>query len=124
MNIWNYHQLETDLCSGALEVARSKRPAYTGDNADVLFNFKKAAEAAGIDPLQAWIVLAHKHWDALVSAAKSRKIKQAEPLRGRAEDLINYVILGIALMVDEGVVDWVFEDEDHVQVSTQENNRS
>lgn len=112
MNIWQYNQLESDICAGALEVARSKRPAYTGDNADVLYNFKKSAYAADIKPLQAWVVLAHKHWDAMVSAAKSQKIKQAEPIRGRAEDLINYVILGLALMIDEGVIDYVFEPYD------------
>lgn len=102
MDAFKYAEIETEIIRVALDTARRKRPAYTGADADVLHNFKEAAKSAGITPGQAWIVLAKKHWDAIVSLAKDKNIPQAEPPIGRAGDLINYTILLIALAADAG----------------------
>ena len=105
MDAFKYAEIETEIIRVALDTARRKRPAYTGADADVLHNFKEAAKTAGITPGQAWIVLAKKHFDSLVSLAKDKTIPQAEPPVGRAGDLINYTILLIALLVDIGDID-------------------
>jgi len=105
MDIHKFIELETELINSALNISKSKRPAYTGNSNDVLKNFKGAAEAAGVAPMQAWAVLAKKHLDALLSFAKDQGIEQAEPLWGRASDAINYIVLGMALAIDLGLTE-------------------
>lgn len=96
------------MVSIAMRIARKKRPAYTKGryDTDCLRNFKSAAEEAGISPMQAWIVLAKKHFDALFSYAKDSNIPQSEPIMERAGDAMNYIILLIALAVDSGILKW------------------
>lgn len=117
MDIHKFIELETALVNSALNISRDKRPAYTGNSNDVLKNFKSAAEAAGVTPMQAWAVLAKKHLDALLSFAKDPAIPQAETLWGRASDAINYTVLGIALAVDLGLMTDVTDKRDSASPS-------
>lgn len=117
MDIHKFIELETELINSALNISKSKRPAYTGNSNDVLKNFKSAAEAAGVAPLQAWAVLAKKHLDALLSFAKDQGIEQAEPLWGRASDAINYIVLGMALAIDLGLTEDPTVDKNEAYVA-------
>lgn len=100
MDLNRYLDIETETIQTALAIAKSKRPAYTRESLDVLYNFKDTAEDIGIDPLQVWYVFARKHWDCLTAAAKNPNTPQAESLQSRVCDLINYSILLLALLED------------------------
>lgn len=94
-----YDNVAQNLIALARDIELQKRPAYTGDNPDVLHNFKTVASRLGITPMQAWGVYFLKHIDSIMSATSN--IKQAEPLGGRFADATNYLKLGLALFIDE-----------------------
>lgn len=82
----------------AQEIAKAKRPGYTQASPDVLANFKSAAADAGVTPLQAWSILANKHFSAIKTFAKDPNIPQAEAIIGRFCDALNYLALGWGLV--------------------------
>lgn len=69
---------------------------YAGDG-DRLANFKRNAERLGLKPEQVWAVYFAKHLDAIfqhVHDLQTGKTRPAsEPLEGRVDDAINYLIL-------------------------------
>jgi len=97
MNLSKFEELVTVLHEEADKIVALKRPSYTIGSADVLANFKRVAERAGITPLQAWAVYFLKHVDAIASLAKDPTIPQAEAIIGRFADAQNYLDLGWAL---------------------------
>ena len=72
--------------------------------ADRLSNFKKNAEALGLDPMQVWAVYAGKHWDAVQTyirdLASGVERPRLESIQGRADDLIVYLHLFHGLLED------------------------
>lgn len=82
----------------ANKIVEKKRPDYTQEHIDVLHNFKQAALAAGITPMQAWLVHFHKQYSAVAKWVKSPKKDVSEPMVDRFADLRNYIYLGFALM--------------------------
>lgn len=85
------------------ELGRVKGGEYSGD-ADRLANFKRNAEALGLDPLQVWAVYAAKHWDSLMTFIKDLQTKtdrpRSEAIEGRADDLLVYLMLFKGLLQD------------------------
>lgn len=79
----------------------TKGKDYAGD-ADVLNNFKQAAQQLGLEPEQIWAVYAHKHWSAVVSYCRNGQT-ESEPIAGRIMDIITYCTLLLA-MVEEKTV--------------------
>lgn len=78
------------------ELRRTKGGEYAGDN-DALANFRRNAARLGLQPEQIWAVYASKHWDSIMQliqdlgAGKDRE--RVEPIAGRVDDLITYLIL-------------------------------
>ena len=83
-----------------------KGPSYSGatdPTADRLGNFKRCAKAAGVTPMQAWLIYFQKHVDAVSTYVRTGL--QSEPIMGRFLDLANYALLGAALVEEhEGTV--------------------
>jgi hypothetical protein len=82
----------------------NKGAEYSGDD-DALANFKRNAERIGLDPLQVWHVYAAKHYDSLCSYIKeinapARRVL-TEPIDGRVDDLITYLLLFKALVKEK-----------------------
>lgn len=65
---------------------------YTRHSEDRLSNFKRVAEAIGLDPLKVWAVYAGKHWDAIMAYVKTGRT-ESEAIEGRLDDLVNYLYL-------------------------------
>lgn len=95
-------KLEDALYKEEQRVKDSKRPSYTGGNSDVLWNFKRDADIAGIDPMVAWLILFLKQVAAVASYVKNPDIVPSEPLLSRMVDIRVYAALGLGLAVDEG----------------------
>jgi hypothetical protein len=77
----------------------TKGQEYIRHEADQVANFKRIAAGLGVSPLLVWAVYAHKHWDAIISFLNTGT-EGSEPITGRLDDLINYLHLLEALLVD------------------------
>jgi hypothetical protein len=93
-----YDAVAGDLMALAQSIEDSKRPGYTVGAEDVLANFKRTADRAGVDVGQAWAVFFLKHIDAILSIMTRPDLPQAEEPPGRFADAINYLRLGYALL--------------------------
>ena len=102
MNAGGYGILIRRFHDAANVVAQAKGKDYTGQDEDVLKNFKTVAERAGLKPLQVWMVFFLKQVDAIASAVKFPDSPPSEPISQRFIDLHNYTNLGLALFLDEG----------------------
>ena len=98
MNKQDYDKVSEKLLQMARDVADLKRPDYTIGSEDVLANFKNVAVRWGMTPFQAWGVYAQKHMDAITSIMRDPGREASEPPLGRFADLINYTLLGWALL--------------------------
>lgn len=77
---------------------------------DQLANFKRSAEEAGITPEQVWLVFYNKHADAIKSfiakpPTKWGAVGPSEPIEGRIDDAILYLILLKGLIREDKVSD-------------------
>lgn len=99
-----YDQLVQRVFDRVRELSQLKGGEYSGD-VDRLANFRRNAEALGVRKETVLLVYAAKHWDAISQYVKDQQNgvdrKRLESIAGRAEDLIVYMILFLA-MLDEG----------------------
>ena len=100
-------QFET-LCLTARErqdkILFAKGLEYTQGSEDRGANFKRLAERLGVDPLTVWFIYFHKQVDGIASYVKFGK-EYSEPIEGRFDDAMNYLVLGLSLIADKrGVV--------------------
>jgi hypothetical protein len=93
-----YDRVTEELMALAHGIETGKRPGYTIGAEDVLANFKRTAERAGIEVGQAWAVFFLKHVDAILSIMTRPDLPQAEEPPGRFADAINYLRLGFAIL--------------------------
>ena len=100
MNVTDYDRVADGLLALAREIETSKRPGYTVGSVDVLANFKRVAERAGITTEQAWTVYFLKHIDAILSIMTQPDLPVSEAPPGRFADAINYLRLGYAILAE------------------------
>lgn len=97
MNQREFDRVAGELMEMASGIENSKRPGYTIGSEDVLANFKRAAERAGVTTEQAWTVFFLKHIDAIVSIMTRPDLPVSEAAEGRFADAINYLRLGYGI---------------------------
>lgn len=102
MNLDRYLQIREQVLSTAKDTEDKKRASYTSGNENVLHNFVRDGEIAGIPPMQNWLAHFLKQVAAIVSFVKNPEIEPSEPLVSRAADLINYAVLMVAMAEDSG----------------------
>jgi hypothetical protein len=85
-------EVAEDLC----EINETKGREYAGED-DALAFFHEQAQELGLSLEQGWGVLARKHWRSLTTFVKEPLMPLSEPIEGRAEDLILYSLLFIAM---------------------------
>lgn len=77
---------------------------YAGDT-DALANFRRNGLALGMSMESVWAVYAAKHWDAIQQYIKDANAgifrTRLEPISGRADDLIVYLILFKAILQEQ-----------------------
>ena len=99
----DFNTLVDNTVQKLLELADKKGGEYAGDE-DRLANFRRNAEALGMNMESVWSVYAAKHWDAMMQYVKDlntgKERERMEPIEGRAIDLIVYLMLFLA-MTDE-----------------------
>lgn len=104
-----FYKLTDKLILDCMEIMKSKGTAYSGLE-DKLGNFKRVAKSLALTPQQVWYVYFAKHLDAL-SAYLRREYKDSEPIKGRIMDLINYLILFHAIVIENDEEDKAMLEE-------------
>lgn len=93
----------------------NKGEEYKADDNDQLANFRRRAIALDIQPEVVWGIYAGKHMDALetyIKDVKNGKSRfRSEPLAGRIDDLIMYLILLKAMVAEREAVEKVRVDQ-------------
>lgn len=92
------------------KVTDSKGPEYSRGEVDVNSNFKRTAEATGIDPLQVCYIFMAKHLDSIANYIKNRPSNLSEPIEGRIGDAINYLLILASLIKEQ---ENVFKSKSH-----------
>jgi len=103
MNSKEFDKLVNATIDTCKDIMISKGGEYAhGD--DRLDNFKRNAQQMGLNPEDVWMVYFRKHLDAITMAVKDIRTGQmrvvSEPIDGRFDDAINYLILGKALFIE------------------------
>ena len=97
----DFNTLLNTTIKSIIDLSKSKGGEYAGDE-DRLANFTRNAKALGLKPEQVWAVYAGKHWDAIQQyvqdMATGKERERSEPIEGRADDLIVYLILFKAIL--------------------------
>lgn len=105
-SIERYVRLQQDTFNRMHELATKKGGEYSGDD-DRLANFRRNAEALGVNKETIWAVYAAKHWDALMQFIKDKQAgksrERLEPIEGRIDDLLVYLMLMKAMLDEEGM---------------------
>ena len=80
-----------------------KKGAEYAGNVDRYANFKRQADALGMTSFEIWAVYFNKHVDAINSAIKRNPEMPtvlSEPLEGRIQDNINYLLLDLGMTIE------------------------
>lgn len=99
MNRMDFEKLVNGTLNECIGIMGKKGNDYAG-NEDVLRNFKLNAERLGLRPEQIWAVYFMKHIDAILTYVSDQRI-QSEPIDGRIQDSINYLLLFQAMVTEE-----------------------
>lgn len=89
-----------------LELRVRKGAEYAGDHVDdALANFRRNAKDAGVSMEVCWRIYAGKHWDAISQYVRDTDKnyftrERMEPIEGRVDDLIVYLILFKAMVIE------------------------
>lgn len=105
-NFEEYNKIVDETWNKVHYLSRLKGGEYAGDK-DRLANFRRNAEALGLEMETVWAVYAAKHWDAVMQyvkdcAKKTNRIR-SEPIEGRVDDLIVYLLLFKLIIRDQSV---------------------
>lgn len=96
-----WEQLLARSMNSICSLAKHKGGEYAGDD-DRLANFRRNGLALGLPMETIWAVYAAKHWDAIMqyiadlNSGKNRV--RLEPIGGRIEDLLVYLLLFKAIL--------------------------
>jgi len=95
----NFELFAGDKLNKCLGLLFKKNKDYTV-NDDALSNFKELAKEMGVSPLKIWYQYVWKHFAAIRTFVKDGKV-ESEGISSRFTDMINYMLLGEALFMDE-----------------------
>lgn len=101
-----YSKLMSDTFINIAKLSELKGGEYSGDD-DRLANFRRNAAAQGLSLEAIWGVYAAKHWDAIGQYVKDlnegKTRERMEPLSGRVDDLMVYLLLFKCMLLEKGV---------------------
>jgi|GEM_PF-792641 len=96
-----YSKLLEETIANIKKLGELKGGEYAGD-VDRLANFRRNAEECGVTMETIWRVYCGKHWDAISQYVRDRQTgkhrKRLEPLSGRCDDIIVYMVLFKAML--------------------------
>lgn len=99
MNKKQYEKMREAFISDTFRLSDNKRIEYTegNQNDNVLWNFDNISNNLGIKPIEVLSVYLSKHISSLFSYFKTKKT-YSEPIEERIKDIINYLLLMVAMI--------------------------
>lgn len=101
-----YRKLLEETIENIKRLGELKGGEYAGD-VDRLANFRRNAVECEVEMETIWRVYCGKHWDAISQYIRDkqtgRERVRLEPLSGRCDDIIVYMILFKAMLDESGV---------------------
>jgi hypothetical protein len=85
-----------------IDMLKSKNADYSQgeQKGDRIAAFRRISRDVNISMKQAWAVFCQKHWGAVMKFVKDNTV-ESEPIDGRINDIINYMVLLGAIINDE-----------------------
>jgi hypothetical protein len=99
-----FYTLMNQIFTSAEAIARAKGEDYTKGSQDALANFKEGGEDINVDPVKVCWIFMNKHYQAITNYVKTNGASQSEPISERIKDMINYLVLMQALIVEKSAV--------------------
>ncbi len=99
MKAQKFYKIAEQLFDECMEIMKTKGIAYSGIE-DKFGNFKRIAKSLCMSPEAVWFVYFAKHLDALTSYIRG-EYSDSEPIKGRIQDMINYLFLLYGLIVED-----------------------
>jgi len=102
MTASEYKQMRDEFLKATLELSDNKRIEYTeGNHMDnVLWNFENSAKDVDSTPMKVLVIFLNKHLSSLKSYFRTGK-EFSESIEGRIMDIINYLLLLVAMIRSE-----------------------
>lgn len=99
----SYNKLIAEFRARGDKQAGQKRVEYTESRGaqDVLDNFKMTGKDLDLDPLQVLGIFMKKHWSSIINYIKTGQTYSNEDIEGRIMDLIQYLELTYACIVEK-----------------------
>ncbi len=99
MTAKEYEQFREIFLHQTLQLSDEKRIEYTegNQNSNVLWNFESIGKKLGLKPMQVLSVYLNKHLSSLQSYFKDGQEHSSESIEGRVSDIINYLLLFLAM---------------------------
>lgn len=95
----DFYELMDETFSEALVIAKAKGEDYTKGNAlDALISFKEAGADVDVNALKTCWIFMNKHYAAITNYVKTGGKSESEPIDMRIKDMINYLVLLLALI--------------------------
>lgn len=113
-NFEEYNRIVDETWNNIQRLSHLKGGEYAGDQ-DRLANFRRNANALGIGMETVWAVYAAKHWDAIMQyvkdvATRTNRVR-SEPIEGRIDDLIVYLLLFKAIIREGQKVEFTHQEQ-------------
>ncbi len=96
-----FYDLMVRTFDDAKAIAKLKGEDYTKGSLDALANFKEGGKDIDLDPKKVAWVFMNKHYQAITNYVKTNGRSESEPIDLRIKDLINYLVLLLALIEEE-----------------------
>lgn len=117
----------TDAIEKINYLSATKGGEYAAED-DRLDNFRRNGERLGLPMEVVWGVYASKHWDALQTYIRDinrgRTRARSEPIEGRADDLIVYLLLFKAMLAERKEMEMARQLANSAQGYQQQNNQA
>lgn len=103
-----WKQILDTVIGNIYSLCEIKGAEYAASDKDQLANFRRRADRFKMPMEAAWVIYAGKHWDAIetyiTDLIHKRERPRSEPLDGRVDDMIVYLILFKAMLAERATV--------------------
>lgn len=96
-----FYDIMNKTFSQCLALAKSKGADYTKGSLDALANFKEGGRSLAVPPEKVCWIFMNKHYQAITNYVRTGGQSESEPIDGRIDDLINYLVLLKGIIVEE-----------------------
>ena len=121
----SYNKLIAEFRARGDKQAGDKRVEYTESRGaeDVLDNFKMTGKDLDLDPLQVLGIFMKKHWSSIINYIKTGQTYSNEDIEGRIMDLIQYLELTYACIVEKNDMEYTHDINESIHYTFKDGKK-